>query len=353
MNVLPSCEDYISSIEVPQLIKAKELYGGKVVSYNGNPVMYSGGFCVVFQYQLPSMKKVAVRCWTAHVPDADKRSNRISIELKRSGLPYFVEFTYVPQGIATTKGILPIVIMDWVEASSIKEFINSHIHEPRRIFDLAERFKLMVSDLHKVSFSHGDLQHGNIMVADDGKLILVDYDSMYVPGLENFNDDIKGLAGYQHPSRSQQKYLSPKSDYFSELIIYTSLIALSKYPELWKQLNILDTETLLFTREDLDAPYDADIFNSFKRDADLKPLVEAIERELRSSDLDNLLPLEEAIIPESTRIIGNLEGKWRKRSLPSEKESQVDLANLSKKWKNKTIVPKTENINVTSITSKW
>lgn len=354
MKALPSCEDYITSIEVPQLIKANELNGGKVVSFNGNPVMYAGGFCVVFPYILSTSKKVAVRCWTANVPDADKRSNRIASELKRSGLPYFVEFDYIPQGIATSNGVFPIVIMDWVEASSLKEYIGSHIAERSRIQSLADQFKTMASDMHKASFSHGDLQHGNILVTNDGKIILVDYDSMFVPGLENVSDEIKGLAGYQHPGRAKLKYLSPKSDYFSELIIYTSLVVLSKYPQLWQKLNIEYTETFLFTQEDLDAPSRATIFKVLKSDKDLRPLLEAIEKALKEPNIEHLLPLEEAIIPESTRIVGGLQDKWKKKPTPTKEKYHVDLECISKKWKTtKRQTAQNEKIDVSSITKKW
>lgn len=354
MKALPSCEDYITSIEVPQLLKANELNGGKVVSFNGYPVMYAGGFCVVFPYVLASSKKVAVRCWTAHVPDADKRSNRIASELKRSGLPYFVDFDYIPQGIATSNGVFPIVIMDWVEASPLKEYIGKHITESSRIRSLADKFKIMASDLHKVSFSHGDLQHGNIMVSQGGEIILVDYDSMFVPGLENVSDEIKGLAGYQHHGRAKLKCLSPKSDYFSELIIYTSLVALSKYPDLWRKLDIEDTETFLFTQEDLDAPSRAPIFKVLKSDKDLSPLLAAIENALKEPNIEQLLPLEEVIIPESTRIVGGLQEKWKKRLTPTKEESHVDIESLSKKWKTtKRQTTQNEKIDVSSITIKW
>lgn len=353
-KILPSCEDYITAIEVPRLIKATELSGGKVVCSNGNPIMYAGGFCVVFPFRLSSSKKVAVRCWTAHVPDADKRSDKIASELKRSGLPYFVEFDYIHEGIATSNGVFPIVIMDWVEAAPLKEYINSHIAETHLIFYLAEQFKLMVSDLHKASFSHGDLQHGNIMVTNDGKIILVDYDSMFVPGLENVSDEIKGLPGYQHPGRTNLKNLSPKADYFSELIIYTSLIALSKYPQLWQQLNIQKTETLLFTQEDLDFPDRAVIFKVLKKDRELNPLIVAIESALKEQNLENLLPLEDTAIAESTRIVGGLQNKWKKRPISTKEEYHIDYEGLSKKWKTiKSQSSKNVEIDVTSITSKW
>lgn len=354
MIPLPSCEDYITSIEVPRLIKASELNGGKVVSYNGNPIMYAGGFCVVFPFILATSKKVAVRCWTAHVPDADKRSYKIASELKRSKLPYFVEFNYIPQGIATAKGVVPIVIMDWVEASPLKEYITKNISNPKHISSLADQFKLMVSDLHKASFSHGDLQHGNIMVTDNGKIILVDYDSMYVPGLENISDEIKGLAGYQHPGRAKLNSLSTKSDYFSELIIYTSLIAIAKHPQLWKQLNIEETETLLFTQEDIDTPNKSAIIKLLENDKELRPLAEAIKKALNEQNIENLLPLEEAIIPESKSIVEGLKDKWGKRPTFIKEESKIDIESLSKKWKiSKRQSSKNEEIDIASITCKW
>lgn len=354
MKALPSCEDYITSIGVPKLIKATELYGGKVVSFNGNPIMYAGGFCVVFPFMLSSSKKVAVRCWTAFVPDAEKRCVKIASELKRSGLPYFVEFDYIPQGIATSDGVFPIVVMDWVDAIPLKEYISKHIFDTNRISSLAENFKKMVSDLHKVSFSHGDLQHGNIMVTNGGRLILVDYDSMFVPGLENVSDEIKGLAGYQHPGRTKLKNLSPKTDYFSELIIYTSLVALTKFPQLWHQLNIEDTETLLFTQEDLDSPHRSGIFKELNSDDDLKPLIEAIKKALNQVSIDSLLPLEEAIIPDSIKIVKGLQDKWNNPPDSIKEEQPIDLGSMPDKWRNrKSQSQMAKNIDVCSITSKW
>ena len=33
-------------------------------------------------------------------------------------------------------------------------------------------------------FAHGDLKPDNILVRDDGSLVLVDYDGMYVPAMQ-------------------------------------------------------------------------------------------------------------------------------------------------------------------------
>jgi serine/threonine protein kinase len=353
MNALPSCTDYITSIETPQLIRADELRGGEVVRKNGKPLRYAGGFCVVFPYMQSSGKKVAVRCWTAHVPDADKRSRCISQSLSKSGLPYFVGFEYIDAGIATSLGVFPIVIMDWVNASPLKVYLKKHLHDSTALKKLAADFKTMTSDLHGAQFSHGDLQHGNIMVTDNGQLFLVDYDSMFVPGLENVTDEIKGLAGYQHPGRTKIKYLSPKADYFSELIIYTSILAIAKYPRLWDSLDMEDTETLLFSQEDIENPQQSAIFRELKQDNELSDCVSAIEKALQESDIENLLPLEDAVISQSKKIIGGLQGKWNQPRAKTEPEAKIDIDGLCDKWKRKPHIEEVQSVDVAPIANKW
>lgn len=352
MTPLPSCVDYITSIETPQLLKAKVLQGGAVVMKNGKPLRYAGGFCVVFPYQLQNNKKVAVRCWTAHVSDADKRSHQISAQLKNCGLPYFVGFEYIPQGIATSLGVFPIVIMDWIEAMPLKDYLKKNLNAPNRLIELANHFLQMSKDLHSAGFSHGDLQHGNIMVNPDGKLFLVDYDSMFVPGLENVSDEIKGLSGYQHPGRNKQACLSPKSDYFSELIIYTSILAIAHHPTLWNELEIEDTETLVFSQEDLDYPNRSSIISRLKTDSALSDCIESIVNALSEPDIDKLLPLEEVIVSASTRLVEGLQEKWKPRPVPVKEQEPADIDGLKSKWK-KSPEPASEPLDVSSITSKW
>lgn len=352
MIPLPSCVDYITSIETPQLLKAKELQGGSVVLKNGKPLRYAGGFCVVFPYQLKNNKKVAVRCWIAHVSDADKRSHQISAQLKNSALPYFLRFEYIPQGIATSSGVFPIVIMDWIEAMPLKDYLKKNLNAPNRLIELANQFLQMSKDLHSAGFSHGDLQHGNIMVNHEGKLFLVDYDSMFVPGLENVSDEIKGLSGYQHPGRNKQTFLSPKSDYFSELIIYTSILAIAHHPSLWNELEIEDTETLVFSQEDLDYPNRSSIISRLKADSSLSNCIEAIENALCEPDIEKLLPLEYAIVSATARLVEGLQEKWKPRPVPLTEQQSTDIDGLKSKWK-KSQETTSKPIDVNSITSKW
>lgn len=325
---LPTIPEYSDSIKTPALVYPEILQDGHPIEKGVRLIKYAGGFCVVFPYQT-TLKKYAVRCWHAEVSNAKKRVQLISEALQNSNLPYFVGFEYFQEGIMTPQGMQPVVVMDWVDAQSLKKFIAEHLDEPEILNDVAKNFLQMVKDLHANQFSHGDLQHGNIMVRPDNSIVLVDYDSMYVPSLQGYNDEIKGLVGYQHPSRWKCKDATPKADYFSELVIYLTLRSLAKFPKLWEELRMEDTETLLFDAEDIESKGNSDIFKFLQKDKELKPLAEKISEFLLKSSIEDLEPLENALISKADGIAG----KWKKGNGYTPKTPNVDNpGGIATKW---------------------
>lgn len=327
---LPSIPEYSTCIKTPALIQPSVLKDGHPIEKGVRLIKYSGGFCVVFPYQT-STKKYAVRCWHAEVSDAKRRTQVIADALKKSNLPYFVGFDFFEEGIMTPLGMQPIVVMDWVDAKSLKKFLAEHIRESNVINEIAENFKTMVADLHANHFSHGDLQHGNIMVKPDRSLVLVDYDSMFVPDLKGMPDEIKGLVGYQHEGRWKNKEVSEKADYFSELVIYISLKALAKMPSLWNDLNMEDTETLLFSGEDIQSHGSSTIFRVLRTDPELIPLVDKLCEFMSMPSIDDLSPLEETIVSKCDSI----SAKWKAGNGYNplhNKISIVDSHEISVKW---------------------
>lgn len=353
---LPSLEDYEIAIDTDQLIKAEELKGGKPTKDNDELVRYVGGFCVVFPFVTACNKKYAVRCWYVNVSKAKERIKIISAELQKVNLPYFVGFNYIDKGLSTNEGVQPIVIMDWVDAMPLKQYINIHIHEADVLYSLADKFKTMVSELHKNKISHGDLQHGNIMINTVGNIVLVDYDSMYVSGLEDFDDEIKGLEGYQHPSRWDNLKMSSKADYFSELIIYTSILAFAKCPSLWEDRQVFDTETLLFSAEDIKSKGNAPIFKVLESIPETKDGVRAIEFALQQTQLDDLLPLEEAVVSKEKKLSSQVREKWKDNGYVKEpKDFGASVSAIKEKWKDNGYDPKspTKTLDTKQISSKW
>ena len=57
----------------------------------------------------------------------------------------------------------------------------------------------MTADLERHGIAHGDLQHGNLLVAADGTFRLVDYDGMYVPALRGEGEPRTATATTSRP----------------------------------------------------------------------------------------------------------------------------------------------------------
>lgn len=341
--MIAECDDYVNSIQVPQLIKASILHGGEPEMNGIRPVMYTGGFCVVFPYKINN-QKYAIRCWHAYLEGAQERAKEISDYLNEVNLPYFVKFQYVDEGIATPKGVMPIVVMDWVDAKPLKKYIQDIINDSSALEKLASSFLKMAQDLHAHEISHGDLQHGNIMVKDSGEIVLVDYDSMYVPKLQGYSNQINGLEGYQHPARWTTKEVTPKADYFSELIIYTSIIALSKFPYLWEKLKMQDTETMIFSKEDIESKGYSSIFNELTKDSYLKQLVSIIRSELACSSIEELLPLED-VEPNNKHkaFLDSLSKEWENNGYTPQHNAKIDTSSTVEEQRNEWATTGIEN----------
>ena len=332
-------DDYSAAIVLPRMVKAHKLRGGHPLWKNGRLVRYAGGFCVVFPYEVPGIRshKYAVRLWHTEIESLQRRSEMISKALKNSGLPYFAPFEFIPDALMTVKGVQPAFIMEWVEALPLKKYIADNLTFPERLDALAAAFLQMVVDLHRCRFSHGDLQHGNILVRPDGKLVLVDYDSMYVPGLDDLPDEIKGMGGYQHPSRWRKRNMSEDRDYFSELVIYLSILALSRHPGLWYKYRLEDSETMLFTETDFASYGTSDVFRVLNADRELRKYASTVQSALKRPDLDQLQHLEAIVVGLEEMVVQSLASRWRDNGFcPVQFDSVIDLfqhaAEIAEKW---------------------
>ncbi len=151
----------------------------------------------------------------------------------------------------------------------------------------------MMSDLERANIAHGDLQHGNILIVNND-LRLIDYDGMYVPGLEGMQSHEVGHRNYQHPRRTEKDF-GPYIDHFSAWIIYLSLLALSVQPGLWRRLEGGD-ECLLFRRNDFENPGTSTALYVFDllRNDQIQPLVSKLQSFLKM-DLSAIPALDGSI----------------------------------------------------------
>lgn len=284
-------------------------------------IAYSGGYTVVVPAVVKG-EKWAFRCWHTPIKDAKERYSFIGKAIKKSKLPYFCSFEYKENGIIVKGESYPITKMIWVDAKDLKKYICAHYQDNVTIRNLASKFLDMILDLHINRIAHGDLQHGNILVSDSGELFLVDYDSMYVPEMKNkFPDIITGLKDYQHPNRNKNIYSSDKLDFFSEVIIYTSLLAIAINPEFVKKYNIENTESLLFTKSDFENLKDSQVYKDLRelKDEEIDQCLDILQDYLSFQDLNDLNPIESYLMsidieyPNIVPINENFLIRWKSK----------------------------------------
>lgn len=243
---LPTIESIKNTIEnkYSSNIHDQRLIGYKPIPGLLGPMFYPGGFGVVFPMEDNTKHKYAFRVWHREISGIKERTEKIAQYLSGLNLPYFVEFDFVSGGLTVEEDessqVVDTVRMEWVDGQNLHDFItnckedNSVPEFKKQMRLLASNFRKMFKDLHQAGISHGDLQHGNVVILDDLSIKLVDYDSVYVPTIKGEMQITSGLTGYQHPLRKGNSYLATENDdFFSEYIIYTGLIALSINPSLW------------------------------------------------------------------------------------------------------------------------
>ena len=256
----------------------------------GRLVAYTGGFSVVYPFEYNN-EVWAFRCWHADLGNLRGHFLTLSAALSKLNLPYFCSFTYVDEGIVVEGKKYPTTRMKWIDGKNLKEYICIHKNNKNKLKNLANNFVKMITTLHKYHISHGDLQHGNILIDDNDNLFLIDYDSVYVPELQGEADIIKGLKGYQHPKRGDNLLANEKVDYFSELIIYLSILAIAEKSSLVEKYQVEDSEQLLFSFEDFKDLENSQVYVDLMQLGGLFPiLLKILSDYLNEDDICNLEP---------------------------------------------------------------
>jgi len=301
----PTPQDYNEAIQSPRLSFADaELQDGIVETTPlGLPKAITGGFASVYRVKCKG-RDLAVRCFLKDFPDQQIRYEAIANHLATAKLPYTVPFEYQSKGIRVQGRWYPVLKMEWLKGELLNTYIRKHLNEPGAFQSLAEKWTAMMAALRLAGVSHGDLQHGNILIVNR-ELRLIDYDGMFVPALKNKSSNEVGHRNYQHPQRTEFNF-GPGVDNFSAWVIYVSLIALSIDPKMWNDLKAGD-ESLLFHREDFEEPFTSEAFTKLLQHPDqrLGTLATLFQSVLfRSPDqvpaLDNRLAMDLVAPPRDT-----------------------------------------------------
>lgn len=277
MTNYPTPSDYQEALQFPETAFLDPVLaaGTPVAGALGLPQPITGAFAAVFPVDTPG-GRFAVRCFLTKVDDQASRYRAVARHLAETDLPNTVEFDYQPEGIRVGGTTYPVLKMAWAEGEGLAAFVERHRYDARILRELAEAWRTLLTDLEAAGVAHGDLQHGNVLVQEtDGaiRLVLVDYDTLFVPALAGKTSAEVGHRNYQHPDRTETDF-DGALDHFPGLVVYTALRALEAQPDLWTEFST--GENLLFQAGDFYNPQSSPLFTALRQIDDARPLAEAL-----------------------------------------------------------------------------
>ncbi|MEW4346944.1 serine/threonine-protein kinase [Pseudomonas paraeruginosa] len=256
----PSLEQYQEALQHPRVaLLDGELKNGSIsTSGLGLPKVMCGGFALTYTVSVGA-RKYAVRCFHKHSPDLELRYKAVSAKLKSLSSNYFVPFEFQSQGVQVQGGKFPVVKMAWAAGDTLGEFVSDNFRNSRVLADLRESLIKLSAYLESQVIAHGDLQPGNLMVSQSGKVVqLIDYDGMFVPEIKQLGAAEVGHRNFQHPSRTGVHFNS-SLDRFSFISLVVALKALEKDPDLWDESQS-DWDSFVFRATDFSDPASSKVF---------------------------------------------------------------------------------------------
>lgn len=287
-NIMPA----LNAIErfVHPNVTDRNVIGGRVMrDAKGKEIVdNSGGNAVIFKYELADRSVCALRMFK-HFPVGDDRVQRlapISQALTRVSSPALASYRFFNPGLQLANAddeidqmgipfVTPILVMGWVEGDSLGRYVKAlcDAKDADELGRLLVRWIELVREMRRIGLAHGDITASNIMVRhSDRALVLVDYDDLYLPGLNDAQRKVEGTPGYRHPKLKGSRLYGPRMDDFSLLVMTASLAVLAEQPELFRS-----TDHLVFRKNDLEKTT-SELFEKAKLicDAEAKKYVHAL-----------------------------------------------------------------------------
>ena len=247
----PTISEYVEAIKLAEENLDQLNYLRPVLDKDGNPVMSSGNFAVVFKMQDDSGNFYALKCFTRDQEGRAEAYKIICAELAKIASPYFVNTEYYDNELfvdtnQSTASEFPVLLMDWVDGRNLTQYIEgcdyaepickdgcgvfTVYYDNQSIYRLSFNFNQFAQWMVEQPFAHGDIKPDNIMVRDDGSIFLVDYDGMFFPQMRGQKAREIGSPDYQRPDRNRDNF-NQHIDDFALATIALSITALAIEPE--------------------------------------------------------------------------------------------------------------------------
>ena len=285
--------------------KDKEISGARPIrKTNGQLLFQSGNFGIVYAFQTNHGRRIAVKFFTRKALGLKERYKKLSQLINQRNPPFLAHTEFILDGIMdgrNQRNWFPIVKMEWISGDPLTTYLEKNYRNSNKLKRFAQKWVELIHQMRIVQLSHGDLQHGNILIRRD-EFVLIDYDGIYLPGLEKNRPDESGEPNYQHPHRTVRHY-GPDMDNFSALLIYISILAVASDPKIWNKYHVnRNLESLIFSHEDLVNPR-APIWKDLKHNPD--NYVIQLSKKLKEWTFSSYQPTKDFLSLVGGRLTGN------------------------------------------------
>ena len=302
-----------------------------VLSEDGVPVMTGGNFAVVFKMKDEQTGKFyAVKCFLKEQEGRAEAYRQIAEELEYVNSTFLTPIKYLDKELFvdtnnSEDSEFPVLLMDWVEGLTLDMYIREHIDDQYELSLLAYQFSRLAMWLIPQPFAHGDLKPDNILVKEDGTLVLVDYDGMYVPAMKGQKARELGSPDFRHPGRTEEVF-DDHIDDFSLASILLSLKAIAMQPNLLETFGASDR--LLFSHNDYNDISSCRILKELypSEDSELNVLLSLFTIALTKGNLANVSS-NLFDLPKTSELIDEIVEAWAKAQ-----EEEMAPYQVEKEW---------------------
>lgn len=230
--------DYADTLENPQgLFKTFcEEFTLQRDSY-GEIEMRSGNNACVFKLNTKS-SPLMLKCYIKEVAFLREKYELLG-NLGENLREFIPSYTFLEKELFVYENNLQgqwkdVLLGEWVEGNLLTNVLEwaARKGDADLLSALAKEFDRMAVALLSEDWAHADIKPDNLIVTPDGKIKMIDFDSMYAPQIKTTVSTHLGTPSFQHPLRDEHFY-SRNLDDFSLLLISVSLRALACDPTLY------------------------------------------------------------------------------------------------------------------------